>query len=139
MAELTIKQAAQLYGLHHSSIYQAIDEGRVSSRRNARNHRVIDMAELIRVWGEPPSTRIPESANPNASVRAGSRTRMTLPDDFAELLAAAVADAVAKAIAPLIERLEAAELKRIEHKPPVETPANDFADIFESIKSRTMQ
>ena len=85
MAELTIKQAAQLYGLHHSSIYQAVDEGRVSARRNAKNHRVIDMAELIRVWGEPPNTRIPESTNPSASVRAGRRTRTPLPDDFAEV------------------------------------------------------
>jgi len=142
MAELTIKQAAKLYGFHHSSVYQAVAEGRVSAGHNVRGHRVIDMAELIRVWSEPPTPRLPERSNPNSSVRSGNATRTHSNDALAATIADAVAKGVADAIAPLIERLAELEntLRLLEYRPPpsvpVEQPPDPFADLFDSIRTR---
>lgn len=51
----TISQAAQLYGKARSTIHRAIDAGRLSCSVRGDGVRVIDLAELIRLWGEPPN------------------------------------------------------------------------------------
>lgn len=53
--QLTVKQAAETYGLARSTIHRAIRNGRLSASRQGRA-RVIDVAELVRVYGEPPGS-----------------------------------------------------------------------------------
>jgi len=60
MAELTVGRMAKLYGLHRSTLYEAIEKGRVTADFNGKGQRVINLAEMIRVYGEAPTdTRYP--------------------------------------------------------------------------------
>lgn len=68
----TISQAAQLYGKARSTIHRAIASGRLSCGFRGDGVRVIDLAELIRLWGEP--TKAPGKTQQNA----------THPDDDAQ-------------------------------------------------------
>lgn len=54
MPEMTIGRMAKLYGLHRSSLYEAVSKGRVTTGFNGKGQRVIDLSEMIRVYGEPP-------------------------------------------------------------------------------------
>lgn len=53
MAKLTIGRMAKLYGLHRSTLHEAVAKGRVSAGFDGKGQRVIDLAEMIRVYGEP--------------------------------------------------------------------------------------
>lgn len=55
MAKLTVGRMAKLYGLHRSSLYEALSRGRVSCGFDGRGRRVIDLSEMVRVYGEPPA------------------------------------------------------------------------------------
>ncbi|MFN2411122.1 MAG: hypothetical protein ABR539_12640 [Halomonas sp.] len=61
----TISQAAKLYGKARSTIHRAIDAGRLSCGVRGDGVRVIDLAELIRLWGEPPNA--PAQTQQNAT------------------------------------------------------------------------
>ncbi len=54
MPEMTIGRMAKLYGLHRSSLYEAVRKGRVTAGFNGKGQRVIDLSEMIRVYSEPP-------------------------------------------------------------------------------------
>lgn len=54
MQKLTIGRMAKLYGLHRSTLYEAVSKGRVSTGFDGKGQRVIDLSEMIRVYGEPP-------------------------------------------------------------------------------------
>jgi len=56
MAKLTIGRMAKLYGLHRSTLHEAVAKGRVSAGFDGKGQRVIDLAEMIRVYGEPPGS-----------------------------------------------------------------------------------
>lgn len=116
----TIDEAASLVSRTRRSLYRAMTEGRLSYALEADGRRYIDTAELLRVYGafEPPS----HSVTPEMS------HGVTVPNELADLIAQAVAKAVADAVEPLrqeIEKLrqENAEQRLIEHKPerPVES------------------
>lgn len=49
----TISEAARLYGKARSTIHRAIAAGRLSCSVRGDGVRVIDLSELIRLWGEP--------------------------------------------------------------------------------------
>lgn len=53
MPTFTIGRMAKLYRLHRSSLYQAVNEGRVTAGHNGKGQLVIDLSEMIRVYGEP--------------------------------------------------------------------------------------
>lgn len=53
MAKLTIGRMAKLYGLHRSSLHEAVAKGRVSAEFDGKGQKVVDLAEMIRVYGEP--------------------------------------------------------------------------------------
>jgi hypothetical protein len=111
----TIGKMAKLYVLHRSTLYEAVQKGRVSaSERDGKGQRLIDLAEMIRVYGEPPGSAPTPNSTP-ADIPPD-----TMHDLLAELRAL---------------RLEVAELRhtmqRIEHKP--EPPEDSFADIFASL------
>jgi hypothetical protein len=53
MAKLTIGRMANLYGLHRSTLHEAVAKGRVTAGLDGKGQRVIDLSEMIRVYGEP--------------------------------------------------------------------------------------
>lgn len=60
MSKLTLGRMAKLYGLHRSTLYEAVDKGRVSAGFDGKGQRVVDLSEMIRVYGEPPGRPTPE-------------------------------------------------------------------------------
>ena len=131
MPQLTIGRAAKLYGMHRSTLYEAVAKGRVSAGVDGKGQRVIDLAEMIRRYGEPPgSTR----QNPTPAAESPG----------------ALQDA---ALQPLLDELrllreEVAQLRQalllIEHRPAAHplsepdallpaAPATSFADLLERL------
>ncbi|NYS62596.1 hypothetical protein [Vreelandella salicampi] len=69
---------AKLYGLHRSTLYEAVAKGRVSAGHDTKGQRVIDLSEMIRVYGEPPSdTRHPTPTRPTAKPTPDSNALLT--------------------------------------------------------------
>jgi hypothetical protein len=68
MAKLTIGRMANLYGLHRSTLHEAVTKGRVTAGLDGKGQKVIDLSEMIRVYGEPPgSTRHVPTPSPDTS------------------------------------------------------------------------
>lgn len=44
---------AKLYGLHRSTLHEAVSKGRVTAGLDGKGQKVIDLSEMIRVYGEP--------------------------------------------------------------------------------------
>lgn len=137
MPAFTLGRLAKLYGMHRSTVYEAVEKGRVSAGLDGKGQKVIDLSEAIRVWGEPPTD---QTVKPD--------TRQPAP----------VADPTypTDALQPLLEELRLlreevaglrAELRLIEHKPdkppmgehpaggaqPPSGPAKSFADLLASL------
>lgn len=55
--QLSVAKAAQLYGKQRKTLYRHMDAGRLSYQVLGSGHRALDLAELIRVYGEPPYQR----------------------------------------------------------------------------------
>ena len=64
--QLTIPQAAKLYGKHRSTIHRNIASGHLSCTLRGDGTRVIDMTELVRCYGEP--KQLPPELQPPATV-----------------------------------------------------------------------
>jgi len=119
MAKLTIGRMANLYGLHRSTLHEAVAKGRVSVGLDSKGQRVIDLSEMIRVYGEP--QRLP--------LHVPTHDSLPSPDIHPT--------ATTDALHPLIEevrllREEIRELREslrlIEHKPSPKPPAPKKAD-----------
>ncbi|MFI8648531.1 hypothetical protein ACIGJK_27590 [Pseudomonas iridis] len=68
MAKLTIGRMANLYGLHRSTLHEAVAKGRVTAGFDGKGQKVIDLSEMIRVYGEPPrSARHSPTPSPDTS------------------------------------------------------------------------
>lgn len=63
--QLTIPQAAKLYGKHRSTIHRHIEAGRLSCGFRGDGTRVVEMAELVRCYGEP--KHLPPELQPPAT------------------------------------------------------------------------
>lgn len=63
--QLTIPKAAKLYGKHRSTIHRHIEAGLLSCGLRGDGTRVIEMAELIRCYGEP--KHLPDEMQPSAT------------------------------------------------------------------------
>lgn len=140
MPAFTLGRIAKLYGLHRSSVYEAVAKGRVSAGFDGNGQKVIDLSEAIRVWGEPPSN---QTAKPDTRHLA-SIADQTHPTDQTDL-ARIIAEAVAQAVAPLIEEVQGlrAELRLLEHRPerpaPVEQPdeqPDEWADLVAALRHK---
>lgn len=122
MAELTVGRMAKLYGMHRSSLYEAVDKGRVSAGQNAKGQKVIDLSEMIRVYGPVPNdTRHPTPQK---------QTPPDTPDSSALLEEIRKQTAVIEKMADRIERLEAALLAL----PPPSTPEAPKTDAHATIE-----
>ena len=117
MTKLTIGRMAKLYGLHRSTLYEAVAKGRVNAGHDGKGQRVIDLSEMIRVYYEPPGrpTPSPDTSTPAAD---GRPTPAETPAGWAEMV-----------IELRLLREEVAglrqELRLIEHKPGGVVPGND--------------
>lgn len=96
---------AKLYELHRSTLYEAVSKGRVSAGFDGKGQRVIDLAEMIRVYGEPPG-------NPTLSPDTSTPTPDSYPTPaiWAEMLAEL--RLLREEVAGLRQ-----EMRLIEHKP----------------------
>lgn len=81
MPELTIGRMAKLYGLHRSTLYEAVEKSRVTAGFNGKGQRVIELSEMIRVYGEPPGKPEPTRQNPTPSAAPDPT-----PDSYRELV-----------------------------------------------------
>lgn len=55
MPSLTLGRAAKLFGLYRSFLYAEVSRGSLSVRLNSKGQKVVDLGEMIRVFGKPPS------------------------------------------------------------------------------------
>lgn len=157
--QFTITEAANLYGKQRKTLYRHIDSGRISAGVRGDGKRVIDLAELIRCYGEPP----------NAPVASDTEMTRDAPQSDT-LVTRALLDEIRKQTAVIermserIERLEAALLRlpapaepttsTAEHQAPSETirsdsppkapaiaeaqrPPRDFGDLLARFENRT--
>ena len=120
----TIDEAASLVGRTRRSLYRAMTEGRISWVPGDEGRRYIDTTELLRVYGAFKA--------PSHDVTPQMSHGVTVPDDLGEIIAKAVARAVAEAVEPLrkeieLLRLENAEQRLIEHRP--DRSAENLADL----------
>jgi len=67
MPALTIGRMAKLYGLHRSTLHEAVARGRISAGFDGKGQRVIDLSEMIRVYGEPLGCPTPPDTSPTPS------------------------------------------------------------------------
>lgn len=125
MTALTIGRMAKLYGLHRSTLHEAVSRGRLSVGVDAHGQRVIDLSEMIRVYGE-------SVCSPDTALHPAAATEGTAPT---------ATDGVIQALVEEVRLLRSelaqmrAELMRIEHKPePIRpeqiAPAQSFADLL---------
>lgn len=59
---LTMQEAANLYALHRSTIYAKVKEGLLTASLDENNKKVVQIQDLIRVFGEP-SKEMPKIAS----------------------------------------------------------------------------
>lgn len=141
MSKLTIGRMAKLYGLHRSTLHEAVAKGRVSAGLDGKGQRVIDLSEMIRVYGEPPGrpTLLPDTSTPEAD---SPPTPAETSPGWAEMVAEL--RLLREEVAGLRQ-----ELRLIEHKPaPMAVPvqpdppparvrqkAGSFADLLAGLES----
>lgn len=83
MAKLTIGRMANLYGLHRSTLHEAVKKGRVSAGLDGKGQKVIDLSEMIRVYGEPPNTALHlPTPKPNTSPTLSSEAFSSLLEEL---------------------------------------------------------
>lgn len=87
MQKLTVGRMAKLYGLHRSTLYEAVSKGRVSTGFDGKGQRVIDLSEMIRVYGEPPGqARQSQTPTPDTSQTPTDSEILTRFDALIELV-----------------------------------------------------
>lgn len=158
MPELTVGRMAKLYGLHRSTLYEAVGKGRVTTGFNGKGQRVIDLSEMIRVYGEPPGQPQEARQNPTPNSAAAQAPDPT-PDSLA--LLAELVD-INRQQAARLEGLESEvrqlreEMRRLPapaEPPPAQTaqaqstppqapttasnPPRDFSDLLARFEART--
>lgn len=135
MPAFTLGRLAKLYGMHRSTVYEAVEKGRVSAGLDGKGQKVIDLSEAIRVWGEPPTD---QTAKPDTRQPAPMADPTPSPDTLAPLL---------EELRLLREEVAGlrAELRLIEHKPgkppmgekggrePPSGQAKSFADLLAAL------
>lgn len=83
--QLTVAQAAKLYGKARSTIHRAMKSGRLSSTVRGDGTHVIAFSELLRVWGEPIGE--PVRTQQSATLSDEGAQQQATPEVFAAMLA----------------------------------------------------
>lgn len=55
--QLSVADAARLYGKQRKTLYRHMEAGRLSYQVLGSGRRALDLSELVRVYGEPPAQR----------------------------------------------------------------------------------
>lgn len=84
---LNLTQAAKAAGVTRRTLYNHINNGKVTASRDEKNNPVIDVSELIRVYG---NVNLPVKKIPTVSHRKNSRDNFT--PDMLETVRAELAD-----------------------------------------------
>lgn len=63
MSKLSVSQAVAIYRVSQATLYRDLKSGKVSFERNGKNKRVIDPAELERVYGKASSSNTSDEAS----------------------------------------------------------------------------
>ena len=74
MAKVSISEAARLTGKSRTTLHRLIKTGELSTCAGVRNSKMIDISELIRVFGDISSTVVEQPAE------QVSEQRVTVPD-----------------------------------------------------------
>ncbi|WP_146662997.1 helix-turn-helix domain-containing protein [Enhygromyxa salina] len=80
MAKVSISEAARLTGKSRTTLHRLIKTGELSTCAGVRNSKMIDISELIRVFGDISSTVVEQPAE------QVSEQRVTVPDTANEQL-----------------------------------------------------
>ena len=67
---LNLSQAAQAAGITRRTLYNHVKQGKVTVSRDGKNHPVVDVSELIRVYG---NVNLPEKQIPSISHRENTQ------------------------------------------------------------------
>jgi len=116
MAKLTLIKAAKVYGKSRTTLYRHVRNGKLSAEKRAHGDKdvyVVDLAELVRAYGEPPARDV---AGTVAGAAPETRPTTALQAENAvlkEKLAAAEREVAASGeqVAWLREQFEAAQLQ----------------------------
>ena len=75
---LNLTQAAKAAGVTRRTLYNHINQGKVTASRDEKNNPVIDVSELIRVYG---NVNVPVKKIPTVSHRKNTQVNVT-PDEL---------------------------------------------------------
>lgn len=106
---LNLSQAAQAAGITRRTLYNHVKQGKVTVSRAGKNNPVIDVSELIRVYG---NVNLPEKQIPNISHR--ENTHKNFPHEQFQSMQKELAD-LRLAVTLMLEDKTAREEERRQH------------------------
>ncbi|WP_269707266.1 hypothetical protein [Klebsiella pneumoniae] len=106
---LNLSQAAQAAGITRRTLYNHVKQGKVTVSRDGKNNPVVDVSELIRVYG---NVNIPEKQIPGISHR--ENTQKNFPQEQLLAMQKELAD-LRQAVTLMLEDKTSWEEERRQH------------------------
>ncbi|MDS6770740.1 hypothetical protein NXG29_28145, partial [Klebsiella pneumoniae] len=106
---LNLSQAAQAAGITRRTLYNHVKQGKVTVSRDGKNNPVVDVSELIRVYG---NVNIPEKQIPGISHR--ENTQKNFPQEQLLAMQKELAD-LRQAVTLMLEDKTSREEERRQH------------------------
>jgi len=106
---LNLSQAAQAAGITRRTLYNHVKQGKVTLSRDGKNNPVVDVSELIRVYG---NVNIPEKQIPGISHR--ENTQKNFPQEQLLAMQKELAD-LRQAVTLMLEDKTSREEERRQH------------------------
>ena len=106
---LNLSQAAQAAGITRRTLYNHVKQGKVTVSRDGKNNPVVDVSELIRVYG---NVNLPEKQIPSVSHR--ENTQKNFPHEQFQVMQKELAD-LRQAVTLMLEDKIAREEERRQH------------------------
>ncbi|EBC2122716.1 hypothetical protein VYS61_004661 [Salmonella enterica] len=106
---LNLSQAAQAAGITRRTLYNHVKQGKVTVSRDGKNNPVVDISELIRVYG---NVKLPEKQIPSISHR--KNTQKNFPQEQFQAMQKELAD-LRQAVTLMLEDKTAREEERRQH------------------------
>ena len=100
---LNLSQAAQAAGITRRTLYNHVKQGKVTVSRDGKNNPVVDVSELIRVYG---NVNLPEKQIPSISHR--ENTQKNFPHEQFQAMQKELAD-IRQAVTLMLEDKTARE------------------------------
>ena len=141
--QMTITEAAKLYRKQRKTLYRHIDAGRLSCSVRGDGHRVLDLSELIRCYGEPPQA-MPANDPPMTRAAPSGDTLLThaMLDELRALRAevAALRQEMRRLPAPRVDEVDAIDApgsaqKRERAEPEPQADPNGLRALVDALRS----